>query len=74
MKYFAEQNGLTPDQVRQLIRTHGNDPSPLREAAKAQMARGLRRASLRAASSFSTANFASSQNFSSILRDSISIY
>ncbi|MER8423245.1 hypothetical protein NKH01_05910 [Mesorhizobium sp. M1403] len=25
MEYFAEQNGLTPDQVRQLIRTHGND-------------------------------------------------
>ncbi|MER8398226.1 DUF3606 domain-containing protein [Mesorhizobium sp. M0306] len=25
VEYFAEQNGLTPDQVRQLVRTHGND-------------------------------------------------
>ncbi|MER8370380.1 DUF3606 domain-containing protein [Mesorhizobium sp. M0991] len=34
VEYFAEQNGLTPDQVRQLIKTYGNDRARLTEAAK----------------------------------------
>ncbi|MER8873369.1 DUF3606 domain-containing protein [Mesorhizobium sp. M0814] len=34
IQYFAEQNGLTPDQVRQLIKTYGNDRARLTEAAK----------------------------------------
>jgi hypothetical protein len=35
IRYFAEQNGITPDQVRELIRKHGNDRAKLTEAAKA---------------------------------------
>ncbi|WP_376705521.1 DUF3606 domain-containing protein [Mesorhizobium sp. ISC25] len=34
VEYFAEQKGLTPDQVRQLIKTYGNDRGRLTEAAK----------------------------------------
>ncbi|MER9829145.1 DUF3606 domain-containing protein [Mesorhizobium sp. M0134] len=34
VEYFAEQNGITPDQARQLIKTHGNDRARLTEAAK----------------------------------------
>ena len=35
IRHFAEQNGITPDQVRELIRKHGNDRAKLTEAAKA---------------------------------------
>ncbi|TIX46554.1 MAG: DUF3606 domain-containing protein [Mesorhizobium sp.] len=34
IEHFAAQNGLTPDQVRQLIKTYGNDRARLTEAAK----------------------------------------
>ncbi|MER8766779.1 DUF3606 domain-containing protein [Mesorhizobium sp. M0968] len=34
VEYFAEQNGITPDQARQLIKTHGNDRARLTEAVK----------------------------------------
>ncbi|TIT17707.1 MAG: DUF3606 domain-containing protein [Mesorhizobium sp.] len=34
VQYFAEQNGVSSDQVRQLIKTYGNDRTRLTEAAK----------------------------------------
>jgi hypothetical protein len=34
VQYFAEQHGITPHQVRQLIAEHGNDRETLTEAAK----------------------------------------
>ncbi|MER8608886.1 DUF3606 domain-containing protein [Mesorhizobium sp. M0644] len=34
VEHFAEQNGLTPDQFRQLIKTCGNERAPVTEAAK----------------------------------------
>jgi hypothetical protein len=33
VQYFAEQNGITPEQVRQLIAQHGNDRETLERAA-----------------------------------------
>ncbi|MER8468142.1 DUF3606 domain-containing protein [Mesorhizobium sp. M1405] len=35
VEYFAQQNGITADQVRQLIKSFGNDRGRLIEAAKA---------------------------------------
>ncbi|TIS94143.1 DUF3606 domain-containing protein [Mesorhizobium sp.] len=35
VNYFALKNTITPDQVRDLIRKHGNDRATLTEAAKA---------------------------------------
>ncbi|RUU39361.1 DUF3606 domain-containing protein [Mesorhizobium sp. M6A.T.Ce.TU.002.03.1.1] len=35
MRFFALQNNITPEQVRELIRKHGNDRAILTEAAKA---------------------------------------
>ncbi|AZN98732.1 DUF3606 domain-containing protein [Mesorhizobium sp. M9A.F.Ca.ET.002.03.1.2] len=35
VKLFALQNNITPDQVRVLIREHGNGRATLTEAAKA---------------------------------------
>ncbi|RUU14397.1 DUF3606 domain-containing protein [Mesorhizobium sp. M6A.T.Ca.TU.002.02.2.1] len=35
VEYFALEMGITPDQVRDLIRTIGNDRAALTEAAKA---------------------------------------
>lgn len=34
VQYFAETNGITPDQVRELIRAHGNDRATLEREAK----------------------------------------
>lgn len=33
VQYFAERHGLTPDQVRELIRKHGNNREALEAAA-----------------------------------------
>ncbi|TIL55689.1 MAG: DUF3606 domain-containing protein [Mesorhizobium sp.] len=35
IEYFAQQNGVSADQVRQLIKRNGNDRTTLTEAAKA---------------------------------------
>ncbi|MER8636523.1 DUF3606 domain-containing protein [Mesorhizobium sp. M1365] len=35
VEYFAQQNGITADQVRQLIKSFGNDRGRLTVAAKA---------------------------------------
>lgn len=35
VEYFAQQNGITPEQVRALIKAHGNSRVRLIEAAKA---------------------------------------
>ncbi|SIT58669.1 conserved hypothetical protein [Mesorhizobium prunaredense] len=35
VEYFALEMGITPDQVRDLIRTIGNDRAALTEAARA---------------------------------------
>ena len=34
VRYFADQNGITMDQARELIRTHGNDRAKLNAAAE----------------------------------------
>lgn len=35
VEYFAKENGISPDQARELIRRHGNDRASLeREARK----------------------------------------
>jgi hypothetical protein len=34
VRYFAEQNGISLDQARELIRTHGNDRETLNAAAQ----------------------------------------
>ena len=34
VQYFAEQNGITVEPVRELIETHGNDRDKLEEAAR----------------------------------------
>ncbi|TIM03934.1 MAG: DUF3606 domain-containing protein [Mesorhizobium sp.] len=39
VEYFALEMGITPDQVRDLIRTIGNDRAALTEAARALKAR-----------------------------------
>jgi hypothetical protein len=35
VRHFAEQNDITPDQARELIKKHGNDRAKLTEAANA---------------------------------------
>ncbi|RWO98477.1 DUF3606 domain-containing protein [Mesorhizobium sp.] len=35
VNFFALQNNITPEQVRELIRKHGNDRATLTAAAKA---------------------------------------
>ncbi|TIT02493.1 DUF3606 domain-containing protein [Mesorhizobium sp.] len=35
VNFFALQNNITPEQVRELIRKHGSDRATLTEAAKA---------------------------------------
>lgn len=35
VEYFAKQHGITPDQVRELIKKHGNSRKTLEAAAKA---------------------------------------
>ncbi|TIS55753.1 MAG: DUF3606 domain-containing protein [Mesorhizobium sp.] len=35
VNYFALKNNITPEQVRELIRKHGNNRATLTEAAKA---------------------------------------
>ncbi|MER9140507.1 DUF3606 domain-containing protein [Mesorhizobium sp. M0830] len=35
LRYFAQQNGVTADQVRQLIKSFGNDRAHLIQAARA---------------------------------------
>ncbi|WP_123151003.1 DUF3606 domain-containing protein [Mesorhizobium delmotii] len=35
VRFFALQNNITPEQVRELIREHGSDRATLTEAAKA---------------------------------------
>ncbi|PBB32121.1 DUF3606 domain-containing protein [Mesorhizobium sp. WSM3868] len=35
VEYFAQKVGLTPQQVRELIRKHGNDRATLEREAKA---------------------------------------
>ena len=34
VRYFANQNGITIEQARELIRTHGNDRATLNAAAQ----------------------------------------
>jgi hypothetical protein len=34
IRYFAEQNGISIDRARELIRTHGNDREALNAAAQ----------------------------------------
>lgn len=34
VRYFADENGISMDQARELIRTHGNDRETLNEAAR----------------------------------------
>jgi hypothetical protein len=34
VRYFAEQNGISIDQARELIQTHGNDRETLNAAAQ----------------------------------------
>ncbi len=34
VQYFAQQNGITPEQVRELITQHGNDRATLEFEAK----------------------------------------
>jgi hypothetical protein len=34
VRYFAEQNGITMDQARELIRLHGNDRDTLNAEAR----------------------------------------
>jgi hypothetical protein len=34
VRHFAEQNGISIDQARELIRTHGNDREALTAAAR----------------------------------------
>jgi hypothetical protein len=40
VEYFARENGITPQQVRELIGKVGNDRARLTEAAKALRDRG----------------------------------
>ena len=40
VQYFAEQNGITPQQVRDLIKKMGNDRKTLIEAAAALKGKG----------------------------------
>lgn len=39
VQYFADQNGITPAQVRELIAKHGNDRETLERAVKAGLAK-----------------------------------
>ena len=40
VQYFARENGITPEQVHELIRKVGGDRAKLTEAAKALRERG----------------------------------
>ena len=34
VRYFAEKHGITPEQVRDLIKSHGNERAKLKAAAE----------------------------------------
>ena len=40
VQYFAEKHGITPEQLRDLIKSHGNDRATLDAAAEAMKKRG----------------------------------
>lgn len=39
VQYFAKEHGISPEQVRELIKKHGNSRAKLEEAAKALRSR-----------------------------------